>query len=539
MSEQSTVEPVAWSDDAYGGFGQRLAALLIDGLILSAVGAVLVGILLAILAATDRSGFAILLLVIGYIAFIVGAALYDILLTSRRGATVGKKVMGLEVRTAQGTIPGTGLATGRYFARGFISGAVFALGYLWALWDPQRRTWHDMICSTFVVQRDRVRAAAGGPPGPALAAGAGAYTAGWGQPQPYGEQQWGQPQQQWGQSPQQGGQPQQQWGQPQPQAQSGQQQWGQQGQQQWGSPAQAWQAPAESPTALAGDFPSPFQSPPAEAATGGAHDLNDPPASQTRDGPGADVAGDRFDPSSTVTFGAPGSTPGAPASPEPPGGSPLEAPASGAAAPSAHGGDPEPRDPPAGAEPQSEPFTVTGASADPDAYEPWQAEPASPAGPPGGGTAAAGDEPVAERAGPPAAAAPAASPGAPSGPDMNLVAVDRAGISPDSAGWLRQVAEQVGPRLDRINPDWRSSPQAEAASACAFGLLLGHLASSYPHMRADLDRVAESHPSFSTLLAGSRLETLRDIAAEPARVGAWLGPLIDVSDADRVRRLLD
>jgi hypothetical protein len=143
------------------------------------------------------------------------------------------------------------------------------------------------------------------------------------------------------------------------------------------------------------------------------------------------------------------------------------------------------------------------------------------------------DQPRAEGPGP-----LPAPPGQPP-PDPNIVAVERAGLAPDMAGWLRQVAGQVDARLDRISPSWRSSPQADAARACAFGLLLGQLASLYPHAGDPLHRTAEAHPSFSTLPAGNRLSTLQQIAGDPDRMGAWLGPLIGVAERERVRGLLD
>lgn len=95
------------------------------------------------------------------------------------------------------------------------------------------------------------------------------------------------------------------------------------------------------------------------------------------------------------------------------------------------------------------------------------------------------------------------------------------------------------PRLDRVAPDWRRSAQAEAARACAFGLLLGYLARTYPHARGDLSRAAEAHPSYGTLPAGNRLGTLEQISADPQRMAAWLGPLLEVGDPQRLRTLLD
>lgn len=123
--------------------------------------------------------------------------------------------------------------------------------------------------------------------------------------------------------------------------------------------------------------------------------------------------------------------------------------------------------------------------------------------------------------------------------DTNLVANQRAGLDPDVEAWLDEVAGQVEPRLSRIEESWTSQPQAEAARACAYGLLVGHLAHRHPHMRNDLSLVAESHPSFTTLEAGARLDTLEQIARDPQRTAAWLGPLIGNEDVDRVQMLFD
>lgn len=123
--------------------------------------------------------------------------------------------------------------------------------------------------------------------------------------------------------------------------------------------------------------------------------------------------------------------------------------------------------------------------------------------------------------------------------DTNLVANRRAGLDADVEGWLDEVAAQVEPRLSRIEGGWTAQPQAEAARACAYGLLIGHLAHLHPHMRPDLSQVAEAHPSFTTLEEGSRLDTLEQIARDPQRTAAWLGPLIGNEDIDRVQALFD
>lgn len=140
----------------------------------------------------------------------------------------------------------------------------------------------------------------------------------------------------------------------------------------------------------------------------------------------------------------------------------------------------------------------------------------------------------------PAADSPDAGPLLPPPPaDPNAVAIERAGLNQESAAWLNEVARQVDPRLDRVAPQWRRASQADAARACAFGLLLGYLARTYPHARSDLSRAAEAHPSYSTLPAGNRLGMLQEISADPHRMAAWLGPMVEVTDPQRLRALLD
>lgn len=123
--------------------------------------------------------------------------------------------------------------------------------------------------------------------------------------------------------------------------------------------------------------------------------------------------------------------------------------------------------------------------------------------------------------------------------DPNLLAIGRAGLDQAHTAWLRRVAAQVHQRLDRVHPSWSEADQSDAASACVFGLLLARLARTYPHTREQLSRVAEAHPSYTALLSGSRLATLEQIAAEPARVNSWVGPLIGVDDAERMWHLFD
>lgn len=68
------------------------------------------------------------------------------------GRSVGKRVAGTRIVNRRGGRPGIWRGLLRTFSALFLSAPFFALGYLWAFWDPQRRTWHDMIAGTRVIR---------------------------------------------------------------------------------------------------------------------------------------------------------------------------------------------------------------------------------------------------------------------------------------------------------------------------------------------------------------------------------------------------
>lgn len=84
---------------------------------------------------------------------LAAALLYYTRLIGRTGQTLGKRATGVKVVDAATGLPiGNGRALGRQLFAMFVSGNLCGLGYLWALWDPRKQTWHDKVVSSVVVK---------------------------------------------------------------------------------------------------------------------------------------------------------------------------------------------------------------------------------------------------------------------------------------------------------------------------------------------------------------------------------------------------
>jgi uncharacterized RDD family membrane protein YckC len=149
----------------FGGFWIRFVAYFLDSLIIG----VPMWILIAIFAggsvaslggtSTEQEQFEAAAAVGGIIFLIiiiafVGVWLYEALMTSsERGATLGKRALGLRVVKSDGTRLTFGRATGRFFAKAFITGLIpFGIGYMMAGFTDRKRALHDMIADTVVIK---------------------------------------------------------------------------------------------------------------------------------------------------------------------------------------------------------------------------------------------------------------------------------------------------------------------------------------------------------------------------------------------------
>lgn len=160
------------------GFWIRLAAYLIDSLILFSFG-VLIGGFLTFFWGWGIEGVEMAELEAEPFFDLAGvavAAAYFTICLGRWGRTPGKLVLGLKVVRADGSPLSYARSLARY-ASYWISSLVFGLGFIWIAFHPQKRGWHDLICDTRVVRlghwRGRVGAAGSlaRPPGSGQATG--------------------------------------------------------------------------------------------------------------------------------------------------------------------------------------------------------------------------------------------------------------------------------------------------------------------------------------------------------------------------------
>jgi uncharacterized RDD family membrane protein YckC len=137
----------------YGGFWLRFVAKFIDGLIVGIpvfVLAVVVGFGSAA-GGISPQGEAVFQLLLQLVYYALGG-IYTILFVALKGTTPGKMAVGLKVVRVDGSAPGFGLATGRFFAE-ILSGLICYIGYIMAAGDAEKRSLHDHICGTRVVKK--------------------------------------------------------------------------------------------------------------------------------------------------------------------------------------------------------------------------------------------------------------------------------------------------------------------------------------------------------------------------------------------------
>jgi uncharacterized RDD family membrane protein YckC len=76
-------------------------------------------------------------------------------MTVTGGQTVGKRLLGVIILTPEGhTLDWRSSLLRSLMA--FLSAVPMGLGFLWAIWDPKRQTWHDKVANSEAFQWEEI-----------------------------------------------------------------------------------------------------------------------------------------------------------------------------------------------------------------------------------------------------------------------------------------------------------------------------------------------------------------------------------------------
>ena len=137
------------------GFGRRLAAALIDGLIILfftfgiSLGIIVLWGYLSTYGRNEPPPVDRVMVICG----LIFSFLYFVGFWSKSGQTFAKSVLGITVVGSDGKPLSVGKAILRYF--GYIISAIpLSLGFLWIAFDKKRQGWHDKIASSYAIDGD-------------------------------------------------------------------------------------------------------------------------------------------------------------------------------------------------------------------------------------------------------------------------------------------------------------------------------------------------------------------------------------------------
>ena len=150
----------------YAGFWIRVAAKIIDSILISIVNYTLMFLIMGSVAGfgslaksgvngegPDMNPAALGAVLLMYVLIFGINISYNTIMVSKYGGTLGKLAVGIKVVRADGAMLSIPHAIGRACAE-ILSGMTCYIGYIMVAFDePEKRALHDHICSTRVVQK--------------------------------------------------------------------------------------------------------------------------------------------------------------------------------------------------------------------------------------------------------------------------------------------------------------------------------------------------------------------------------------------------
>jgi uncharacterized RDD family membrane protein YckC len=132
---------------AYAGFWLRLAAYLIDFIVLFLIQMVLAAAVILIDPGDLRA-----FLNVAPVGWALTWAYFAVLESSPLQGTVGKHALGLYVTDVYGDPIGPGRASARYWLK-LLSSLLLMAGWIMAAFTPRKQALHDLMASTLVLRR--------------------------------------------------------------------------------------------------------------------------------------------------------------------------------------------------------------------------------------------------------------------------------------------------------------------------------------------------------------------------------------------------
>ena len=137
---------------AYAGFWKRVAAAIIDGLVVTAATMPCTFTSMMAGGSGGRDADLSVNLATNCFAIVVGWIYSALMEASNKQATLGKMALGIIVTDEFGNRISFGRATGRHFAK-WISAIILLIGYIMVAFTEKKQGLHDMIAGTLVVNR--------------------------------------------------------------------------------------------------------------------------------------------------------------------------------------------------------------------------------------------------------------------------------------------------------------------------------------------------------------------------------------------------
>lgn len=132
----------------YAGFWKRVAAIIIDSVIVW-VGGFIIGFILGLIMFANGTSDPEVLEGIG---IIIGWVYFSVMESSPTQGTIGKMALGIKVTDFEGNRISFGRATGRHFGK-IISAIIFGIGYIMVAFTEKKQGLHDKMADCLVVDK--------------------------------------------------------------------------------------------------------------------------------------------------------------------------------------------------------------------------------------------------------------------------------------------------------------------------------------------------------------------------------------------------